>query len=303
MTAGIAFVLLLIPGADQLDGGDHRRELTVDGRERSYLVHVPKSDAPALGWPVILIFHGGGTNADVMVRFCGMNDKADKAGFIAVYPNGTGRSQRVLTYNSGNCCGLAQRDNVDDVKFTRQLLDDLESVLKVDKKRVYATGMSNGAIMSYLVASKMADRIAAIAPVAGPMGTATCSPSQPVPVCHFHGTHDEFAPYNGGTGKRSLTKTDFYSVDHSIQAWVKANGCNKTPQVTKLRTTVDDGTSVTKTVYSSGKQRSEVVLYTITGMGHTWPGRDSRRRFLGATTKNLSANDIMWDFFQRHSKR
>lgn len=301
MTTQLALGLLVL-AAQPLAGGDHTRELTVDGRERNYLLHIPPQETPTGGWPVVLVFHGGASNTETMVRFCGMNDKADEAGFLAVYPSGTGRSSRVLTFNAGNCCGRAMRDQVNDVKFTRAVLDDLARVTKVDPKRIYATGMSNGAIMCYLLASEMADRLAAIAPVAGPMGTKTCSPSEPVSVCHFHGTADAFAPYRGGRGTRSVSRTDFYSVEHSINAWVKANGCGN-PTTKQLETKVDDGTQVTQTVYAGGRNGSEVVLYTIQGMGHTWPGRQSRARFLGVTTKNISANDVMWDFFQRHAKR
>jgi polyhydroxybutyrate depolymerase len=303
MNICLTLALLLTGNSEVLASGDHQRELTVDGLDRNYLVHVPARAEPRTGWPVVLIFHGGGSNAQAMVRYCGMNDKADQAGFVAVYPNGTGRTLRVLTFNGGNCCGRAMQEEVDDVKFVRALLDDLDKVLAVDKKRVCATGMSNGAIMSYRLAAEMADRIAAIAPVAGPMGTATCAPSQPVPICHLHGTDDAFAPFKGGQGDRSLTQTNFFSVDHSIQAWVNASGCRTKPQVKRLSREVEDRTTVTRTVYSGGKQNSEVILYTIEGMGHTWPGQPSRLRFLGTTTKNIFANDVMWEFFERHARR
>ncbi len=296
-------VVMMLSAADHLAAGDHRRELTVDQRERNYLVHVPKLKRPATGWPVVLIFHGGAGNANTMVRFTGLSEKADEAGFLAVYPNGTGRNDRVLTFNGGNCCGHAMNEQVDDVKFTGALLDDLEAVVKVDKRRVFATGMSNGAIMCYLLASEMADRIAAIAPVAGPMGTAGCSPSRPVPVCHFHGTDDAFAPFKGGRGSRSISRTDFYSVEHSIQSWVKANGCRTRPETASLLRRFNDGTRVTQTTYSGGKQAAEVILYTIEGMGHTWPGGENRLRFLGPPTKNISANDVMWKFFERHARK
>jgi len=296
----VAAVLLSVAASD-LDAGTHTRNLTVDGRSRSYIVYVPKRDAPDAPWPVVLVFHGGGTNARSMITFCGLNEKADEAGFLAVYPNGTGTFRRVLTWNGGNCCGYAMRNNVNDVKFVGALLDDLGSVIEVDEKRIYATGMSNGAIMCYRLASDMADRIAAIAPVAGPVGTKTCSPTSPVPVCHFHGTADEFAPYKGGVGRRSLTRTNFYSVDHSIRAWVKANGCDSAPKTTKLPEKVSDGTRVSRTVYSGGKDGAEVILYTIEGGGHTWPGQETRMEFLGVYTKDVSANDVMWDFFKRHS--
>src|SRR5262245_34701652 len=90
-----------------LNAGDHHRRLEVDGRARNYLVHVPKEHDPAKPYPVVLCFHGGASNAEQMVPFCGLNEKADQAGFIVVYPNGTGRGDRALTWNGGNCCGYA----------------------------------------------------------------------------------------------------------------------------------------------------------------------------------------------------
>jgi polyhydroxybutyrate depolymerase len=280
--------------------GEHTRQLTVDRRERSYVVHVPEAATPPAAWPVVLAFHGGGTNAETMIRFSGLSQKADTAGFVAVYPNGSGRLPRALTFNGGNCCGHALRHGVDDVKFVGELLDDLATVLPVDERRVFATGMSNGAMLCYLLAGQMADRIAAIAPVAGPMGTPSCSPARPVPVVHFHGTADEFAPYNGGRGRRSRTGVKFFSVEHTVSTWVKANGANPRPAVTQLPLKYVDGTRVTRTQYGAGHGSAEVVLYTIHEGGHTWPGRETPLKFLGKATLNISANDLMWTFFQRH---
>ncbi len=299
------FILLITmtmtANTDNLAPGQQTRTLEVDGRERRYIAYLPekKDDSKR---PVVLVFHGGGSTAEQMIRFSGMNDKADEAGFIAVYPVGTGLLKNVLTFNGGNCCWYAVRRKVDDVKFVDQLLDDLSAVAAIDERRIYATGMSNGAIMCYRLASELSERIAAIAPVAGPMGADACSPSRPVPVCHFHGTDDEFAAYEGGPGKRSRTQTDFYSVKHSIDAWRKANGCTRTRKDV-LPVEVEDGTSVVKTSYTGGKGGAEVVLYTIKGGGHTWPGRAAILRYLGKSTKNLSANDVMWEFFQRHARK
>ena len=289
------------PG-ESLGSGDHKRTLDVGGRERHYLVHVPKDYDGRKPWPVVLAFHGGGSHAEQMIEFSGLNDKADEAKFVVVYPAGTGRLPRMLTFNAGNCCGYAQAQQVDDVGFVNKLLDDLGTVLKVDEDRVFATGMSNGGLISYRLAAELSHRIAAIAPVGGPMGTDTCRPSRPVPVVHFHGIQDEFAPFAGGTGTKSLSRTHFFSVEHSIQNWVKANGCPVEPKVEKLTSKVDDGTSITRKTYGPGKQKAEVVLYEIEGAGHTWPGREPRLNFLGKTRQNLSANDVMWEFFQRHPR-
>jgi polyhydroxybutyrate depolymerase len=292
-------LMLMAVGDAGLRPGDHSRTVEVESVRRSYLVHVPPQYDPATPTPVVLAFHGGGANADNMVVFSGLNEKADQAGFIVVYPAGSGRLQRMLTFNAGNCCGHAAVSNVDDVAFTRTLLDDLAEAVNVDPRRVFATGMSNGAMMSYRLASELSDRIAAIAPVAGPMGTKECHPNRPVPVMHFHGDADEFAPFGGGKG-RGPSGTDFYSVQHSIDAWVAANGCVKTPTTTQLVDRQDDGTTVRQVRYGSGKEGTEVVLVVIEGGGHTWPGKEPRMRSLGVSTRDISANDMMWEFFQQH---
>ncbi len=283
-----------------LSPGDHTRELDFDGRRRSYIVRVPPEAKPPSGWPVVLAFHGGGTNALTMVDFSGLTEKADEAGFVVVYPNGTGRVSRALTFNGGACCGHAARHRVDDVGFVAALLDDLGRVLPVDTRRVFATGMSNGGMLCYLLASRQAPRIAAIASVAGTMATRGCSPARPVPVLHFHGTADEYVPYLGGRGKRSRTGVEFYSVEHTIRTWVKANGAAAQPRETQLPVKFVDGTRITRTSYGAGHGSAEVVLYTIHEGGHTWPGRTPGVKSLGRATLNISANDLMWTFFQRH---
>jgi len=299
----LSALLTMATNGDRLGPGDRTRSLEVDRRTRTYLVHLSKSYDGGKAFPVVLAFHGGASNAEQLVRFCGLNDKADRAGFIVVYPEGTGRLKTALTWNGGNCCGYAKENNVDDVGFTKALLDDLASVVKVDAKRVYATGMSNGAIMAYRLASELSEHIAAIAPVSGPMGTEKCQPKRPVSVLHFHGTSDEFAPFKGGKGARSLSGTDFYSVEHSIHAWVKADGCKEDPETVTMPDRAKVDTRIRRKTYQGGKEGSEVVLVVIEGGGHTWPGREPAVRVLGKATKNVSANDVMWEFFERHPRK
>src|SRR5271165_1129168 len=156
------------------------RSITVSGMIRSYIVHVPKGhDQKAL--PVVLALHGATMNGAMMAWFSDLNRKADEAGFVAVYPNGTG-SRSSLFWNGGNCCGSAMQNKVDDVAFVSALLDDLMRAYPVDVQRVYATGMSNGAIMAYRLALELSDRIAAIAPVAGSVGTEISQPKRPVSI-------------------------------------------------------------------------------------------------------------------------
>jgi len=300
MNSTIAITLLLTIGVGGIEPGDHTRSVRVDRRTRSYLVHVPPSYDGSKPFPVVLAFHGGLSRAESLIQESGLNEKADAAGFIAVYPNGTSRYGRLLTWNAGNCCGYAVRQNVDDVGFVKALLDDLAGIASIDSKRIYATGYSNGAMMAYRLASELSDRIAAIAPVAGPMGTATCKPKRPVPVVHFHGTDDGYAPFAGGRVDFGFSTVNFYSVDHSIRAWVKANVCPEKPVVADEPDRSDDGMSVERRTYGPGEDGAEVVLMVIKGGGHTWPGRTPPLAQFGKSTKDISANDLMWDFFQKH---
>lgn len=299
MPAFFLLALVLAGDAWALGPGDHARRVEVDGLEREYLAHVPPQYDAATPMPVVLAFHGGGANAENMVAFSGLNAKADEAGFIVAYPEGSGRLPRMRTFNAGNCCGHAAATGVDDVAFTRRVLDDLEGAVNVDRRRVYATGMSNGAMMTYRLAAELSDRIAAIAPVSGPMGTEACHPGRAVSVMHFHGDADEFAPFAGGRG-RGPSGTDFHSVERSIRAWVEANECRRTPTTTRLPDREQDGTTVREERYDGGTDGAEVVLIVIEGGGHTWPGREPRMRSLGASTRDISANDLMWEFFRRH---
>ncbi|MBL8990537.1 MAG: hypothetical protein JNJ48_03045 [Phycisphaerae bacterium] len=283
------------------------RTVKVGTLERRALIYTPRGYDAARPMPVVVAFHGGGGSPEAMINFSGLNDKADEAGFIAVYPYGTGRlPDRLLTFNAGNCCGYAVENGIDDVGFTRALLDDLAREINIDENRVFATGMSNGGIMAYRVASELADRFAAIAPVGGPMGAQTCNPSRPVAVMHFHGTDDASAPFNGGQGVGHPLTRDrpvFLSVQHSLDQWIKANACARPPEVVNLPDAAADGTSVTRTTWGGGKDGTEVVLITINGGGHTWPGREPPLRMLGASTRDISANDLMWEFFQRHARK
>ena len=290
--------------ATKLVAGEHTRTIAVDDLQRRYRVHVPKNYDAANSTPVVMVFHGGGGNPENMVRLTGMNAKSDEAGFMVVYPFGTGKlADTLLTFNGGGCCGFAMENKVDDVAFTRALLDDLATVVSVDTNRVFATGLSNGGIMSHYVASELSDRIAAIAPVGGPLMMDAPNAKRPVPVMHFHGTGDEFAPFKGGFGKGGAGGkgvTDFKSVNHTIQSWVKANGCKPEPEIVALPDKADDGMKCTRKTWSGGRDGSEVVLIEIENGGHTWPGNEPIVAMLGKSTKDISANELMWEFFQKH---
>jgi polyhydroxybutyrate depolymerase len=282
------------------EAGDGWRTLDVDGRRRSYLAHVPSSYDASAPTPLVLAFHGGGSSPEQMVGFCGLNNKANREGFIVVYPKGTGRTERFSSFNAGNCCGHAAKYGVDDVKFTAAMLDDLQRVLNIDPRRVFATGMSNGGMMAYRLASELSDRVAAVAPVAGTLALDECRPARPVSVLHFHGTRDQYVPLEGGKGPRSLSRVHFHSVQYALDCWIRAGGCPLEPEVTELPDAQGEGMPVTRKIWSPGDDGCEVILYLIAGGGHTWPGRAPTLPMLGRSTLNISANDLMWDFFRRH---
>jgi polyhydroxybutyrate depolymerase len=294
-------------GNGKLAAGDHTRTVRVGDLERHYRIYIPKKYDASKATAVVMVFHGGGGNPESMIRLTGMNTKADEAGFLVVYPFGTGKlANTLLTFNGGECCGYAMDNKVDDVGFTRELLDDLAKVANIDADRVFATGLSNGGIMAHYLASELSDRIAAIAPVGGPLMMEAPRNKRAVSVMHFHGTADAFAPFQGGFGKGFLGRngiTKFRSVDHTIQNWVKANGCNTEPEIEPLPDNAADGMKVTRKTWGGGKAGSEVVLIEIEGGGHTWPGKKPIVSLLGESTMDISANDLMWEFFQKHPRK
>ncbi len=298
---GILSILSAITFASEpLAAGDHPIDVDVAGHTRTAIVHVPPAYDPEKPTAIILCFHGGASNPRQQIKDCGLNAKADEAGFVVVYPDGSGRVPAFRTWNAGNCCGYAQQKEVDEIAFVTALLDELEDRANIDPHRIYATGISNGGMLAYHLASEMSDRIAAIASIAGPMGFEKCHPRRPVPILHFHGTKDEFVSIEGGPGSRSVSGTDFYSVDHTLNAWVTANGCSSTAVATQMPDQSDDGMTVECHTYGGGRDGSEVIFYKIIGGGHSWPGRQLRIGFLGPSTLDISANDIMWEFFEKH---
>lgn len=282
-----------------LGPGDHQRTLTVDGRERSYLVHVPEKRDPEKPLPVVLALHGAAMNGPMMVWFSGLDGKADEAGFVAVYPSGTGTGP-FLTWNAGGFTGPMAEGRPDDVAFIRALLDDLAGVLDVDHDRVYACGMSNGGMMCYRLAAELSDRIAAIAPVAGTIAIAESRPSRAVPVIHFHGTKDGIVPFDRKKGRQPPFMR-LEDVAGSVRTWVDLNGCDAAPETETISEEGED-LGVTRTTWRGGRDGAEVVLVTIEEGGHTWPGQKPPVGFIGKSVKAVSANDLLWEFFEKHPR-
>jgi polyhydroxybutyrate depolymerase len=247
-------------------------------------VHVPASYDPTRGTPVVLDFHGFTSDAVQEVVLSGMAEKADAEGFISMQPVGLGVPR---SWNAGACCGLAAATEVDDVAFTRAILDRADDALCVDPARVFATGMSNGGFFSHRLGCELSDRIAAVAPVAGTMGMTSCTPPRPVPVIAFNGTADPLVPYTGSA------VLGFASIDATFAGWAARDGCTGAPVETFAH---GDARCLTYAQCAGG---AAVTQCTIDGGGHTWPGGIPIPP-LGPTSTDLSATDAMWTFFVAH---
>jgi polyhydroxybutyrate depolymerase len=290
---------LVMLGDEPLTTGNHTRSVRAGESDRAYLLHLPPSFDPKKPTPVVLALHPFATNARMMAAISRLSEVADRHGFIVAYPNGTGRGT-ILHWN----VGMIPNDPADDVGYIVKVLDDLATVAQVDPKRVYATGFSNGAMMCYRLAAELPDRIAAIAPVAGTM-TGKGRPSKPyskraVPVIHFHGTEDTFVPFDRPNGRPARLDAQMRSVDETIKAWAEADGCPDAPASTEIPSRPGDGLTIKRTVHGPGTDGAEVVLYTIVGGGHAWPGWEPPGQFLGKSALDLKAGDLIWEFFQKH---
>ncbi|MAE93641.1 MAG: polyhydroxybutyrate depolymerase [Deltaproteobacteria bacterium] len=299
------------PSSAGLAPGDHQRVITLGGADRRYLVHVPGAVLSGEPLPAILSFHGGGGHPEQHRRSTRLHELGEREGFLVVYPAGTGRSflaGKLLTWNVGHCCGLALERKADDVGFSLAVLDDLASLVPVDSTRVYATGLSNGAMMAMRLAAEAPERIAAIAPVAGAAPLDRYPPSAPMPVMHFHSVDDERALYEGGLGPPfpfTRSRVDHIGVETTLAAWREAASCPAEPEVAaRLEGEGDDaGHTAQRYRWGACEGGTEVILWKLSGAGHVWPGAAKLRpRLLGAPTKIVDANTEMWRFFQAHRR-
>ena len=274
--------------------GDYRFTFEHRGLQREYLVHVPKSYRPGTPTPMLVALHGGGGDADYQAsddkyRLIG---KSEQAGFIAVFPNGYSRfkSGILATWNAGGCCAAAVRNKVDDVGFLREVILRMERQASIDRNRVFMTGMSNGAMMSYRMACEASDLVRAIAPVAGTDNTAHCKPSRPVPVIHFHAVNDEMVNFNGGPGPKSFTQADFTSVPSTIAKWVQLDRSD--PKARRVLSA--SGAHCDR--YPAKAGAAPVELCVTESGGHSWPGGGTQQG-RKQPSMAINANDLMWSFF------
>jgi polyhydroxybutyrate depolymerase len=258
------------------------------GEKRTYLIHVPKGYDASRPTPLVITIHGFVQWPAHQMHISRWNELADEYGFIVVYPSGTRFPKR---WRTGAMPGREQ-DPSADIQFISDLIDRLKADYNIDTTRIFANGLSNGGGMSFLLSCHLADRIAAIGIVAGllPTTLGACRPSRQVPVMMFHGTADPIVPYAGGRFRRAGT---FPSIPEWAAALARRNGCSDPPREIPAKG------EVSGIAYKGCP--AEVVLYTIQGGGHTWPGGKPIPAWIaGRTSMDIDATRSFWEFFQEH---
>jgi polyhydroxybutyrate depolymerase len=211
---------------------------------------------------------------------------ADEEGFVVVYPDGTGP---VPTWNAGECCGFAAREDVDDVGFVVALIDQLEVELAIDPDQVVATGHSNGSTMSYRLACELSDRIVASGVQAAPLTYEGCEPSGPVSVLHVHGAQDANVPIDGGVGV-GISGLDWPPVVEGVWLMADAAGCGSEPTVDRTEPGVERST------WDGCAEGSRVELIVVDAGGHGWmrPGGSGARG--DADDVGFDSTAQIWEF-------
>lgn len=306
---GAAASVLGAQAQGRLAAGTHTIDVTVAGTKRSYIVHLPRQVSAGTPLPLMLAFHGGGGEAAGFAAYAGLDRVADREGFVVVYPYGSGvLPRRLLTWNAGECCGYAMTRHIDDVGFAIAVIDDVARRTAIDSTRVYATGHSNGAMMAYRLAAERADRIAAIAPVAGAYDLASFKPSRPVAVLDIHSVDDPRALYDGGMGPPfpgTNVRSSHRPVAEGLDRWRTRNGCAATTRVAETKSGRSPAGAVqtaTRLVWDGCDAAAPVEHWKLTGAGHGWPGNAGtalREELIGPATTVIDAAEEAWKFVSR----
>ena len=255
------------------------------GQTRQYKRYVPLSYDNTKPTPLVIALHGMGDNMNNFVNI-GLQYIADTATFIVVTPQAlVDQLVQASAWNSGaSAFGIQLSANVDDVGFLNALIDSVDAHYNIDKRRIYACGFSMGGFMSHRLACELNHRIAAIASVAGTIGTSlTCSPGRAVPVCHFHGTADGTVAYTGNS-----FGTD---AEATVQWWATNNNCSASPTVTPLPdTNPNDGYTIEHQEWTACDVSTGVEFFKVTGADHTWLG----------PSNDIYYTQEIWRFFSKH---
>ena len=263
--------------------------ITHDGIQRDYILYIPELYDGNTTVPLVLNFHGFGSSASQQMFYGDFRDIADTEGFLLVHPEGT----TFIGNQFWNVGFPGLSSNIDDVGFTEALIDELATLYAIDLDRVYATGMSNGGFMSFLLACQLSEKIAAVASVTGSMTQDTfddCNAQHPTPILQIHGTEDDVVLYNENNLSLPIPDVISYWVDH--------NNCETTPTTTTLPDVdVSDGSTIEHSVYEDGDNGVTTEHMKVIGGGHTWPGSVLNT---AGTNQDIDASMEIWLFFSRY---
>ncbi|MCA9802638.1 MAG: hypothetical protein KC777_11775 [Cyanobacteria bacterium HKST-UBA02] len=269
------------------------RKIRYHGKKRKFLVHVPE-DKPDRPLPVVILLHGALTSPRLVQWISRMSQKADSEKFYAVYPASTGGL--LSTWNAGECCGPAQKNEVDDIGFLSAVIDKMSTDYQVDPSRIYIAGVSNGGMMAYRAGCELSERVAAIASVEGFMASCHCRPKVPVSVLAINGTEDRVIPIEGGTGRFwGFFPVKVKPASSALEFWLDRNRCLDEPAI-------EEHGHITKRTFVSPESNTEVCFYTIEGGGHAWPGGRWSFPLSPERRREFSATDEIWEFFKDHSR-
>ncbi len=266
-------------------GTSHDASLVAGGRQRSYRVHIPVHYRPSHQYPLVLNFHGHGSSAAQQENYTGFSQLADRQGFVVAYPQGIVGPDQHTGWSSGG----VGKPQVNDVLFASDLISRLQGMLCIDPLRIYATGFSNGGGMTSLLACRLANRIAAFAPVSGsyyvPVGG--CHPARPVSILEIHGTGDTIVPYDGNS------TIGLVGSETLAQTWALRDACSQKPETASL------GNGVTSFTWTDCADHVTAAHYRVLHGKHVWPGSSSLKQ-VPAGDVNLDASALIWSFFVAH---
>lgn len=283
-----------------LGSGDYKYEIKIGRDTRYYLAHVPSNYNVNKSVPMWVAMHGGSGSAEIMRDYYGIPQKADKEGFIAVFPHGQARaiSPDLATWNAGpgECCAYAIEHGGDDTAFIRAVVKDVEQKFNIDSRRVYINGFSNGAMKTYDLACQAADIFAAAAPVSGTERTKSCNPSRPIPIAHFHSIDDKTVQYNGGCGDNGCVAGSASTpVPETINRWIARNNTSSTPvRIKDVRGAYCDE-------YRPNAGGAVIQLCVTEDGGHSWAGGQKPRLTADTPSRAINTTNEIWEFFKKHT--
>jgi polyhydroxybutyrate depolymerase len=304
---GAALIAELTPAVtdfnDLLQPGRHLVTLRVDDYQRRFIFITPKAFQPGTPLPLVFFFHGAGGSAPQAAHTYGWVEKADVENFFVAFPEGLpvfvdSPASFLLNpriWRDGQ--SELRSASVNDIHYFEVLLARIQAKLPIDPKRIYLTGFSNGAGMTFTLGSHESARIAAIAPVSSQSLIHIPSLARALPVFYLTGTADPLVPYHGGTVALPWgTTRSTPPIQESVDTWAKLDGCPPEPQM------VSDEKGVRVLHYGPGRDESEVLFTTIEGNGHHWPTsvEPLPRAISGPTLDPINATDQIWDFFWKH---